>query len=438
MISRNLDEIIAVSKGEAISCRTFLYEVESWAEQLPASSFAINQCTDRYLFMVAFFAAIYRGQCNLLLTGHQSEIVEEALEAYPDAYVVCDGEVSNYGARTLEVTRATRSSDASCVNPDIPNEQLAAIVFTSGSTGGSKPIPKTWATLKNGAAINAGYLLGDDTQACNLVATVPPWHMYGLEWSIMLALVSNTAIYSGKTFFPDDIRFALEDTAGRCILISTPLHLRAMLKAGLNFPEVETVLCATAPLDIDIARKVEQLFSAPIFEIYGCSEAGAMACRWPVRDKYWRFLSEFHVEQTHPNVRISASHVPDIVELADCLDFQSDGSFLLEGRDEDLVKVAGKRASLGELNSRLLSIDGIEDGVIYDPKDFGLDSGRLSALVVSQSRNISEIRRDLSRSVDPAFLPRPIRMVERLPRSETGKLRREELLRLIRTKVEQP
>jgi acyl-coenzyme A synthetase/AMP-(fatty) acid ligase len=437
MVSRGLDEIIALSEGEEVNCRRFLAEVNFWADQLPAGAHVINLCADRYLFMVAFFAALRRGQCNLLLTGHQPEIVSESLQTYPDACVVCDRDIPDIDGPTLQIARGTKLSNAVCPNPDIPDDQLAAIVFTSGSTGGSKPIPKTWGTLKRGALINSANLLGDDMSPCNLIATVPPWHMYGLEWSIMLCVVSNAIAYSGETFFPDDIRFALDQTSGRRILISTPLHLRAIAKAGLDFPDVETILCATAPLDIEFARVVERHFSTQIFEIYGCSEAGAMASRFPTRDQYWRFQPEFRVEQRQPKVRISAPHLAGIIELADSLSFQSDGSFLLEGRDEDMVKVAGKRTSLGELNSRLLSLDGIEDGIIYDPGVFGFASGRLSALVVSHSRNVRDIRQDLARSVDPVFLPRPIKLVDKLPRSETGKLRREELLRIIKMNVGQ-
>ncbi len=436
MISRGLDESVAISGDEAISCGTFLSDIEVWADRLPESAHVINLCVDRYLFMVAFFAAIRRGQCNLLLTGHQSEIVREALQSYPDAYVLSDHDFSDSEVQAIKITRDPEPSDVAGDNPEIPDTQLAAVVFTSGSTGTSKPIPKTWGTLRSGALMNAGYLLADGKARCNLIATVPPWHMYGLEWSIMLCLVSNTTTYSGGTFFPDDIRLALERTSGKRILISTPLHLRAMLNSGVDFPAVETVLCATAPLDVDFAQDVERNFSASVFEIYGCSEAGSMACRWPTRDEYWRFLSEFHVERGNAKVQISADHVPDVIELADTLSFRADGSFLLEGRNEDMVKVAGKRASLGELNSRLLAIEGIEDGVIYDPKAFGVDSVRLSALVVSPSRNISDIRQDLARSVDPVFLPRPIKMVDRLPRSETGKLRRRELSRMIKMAAE--
>ncbi len=436
LISRDLDGVIAISEGEAIGCGTFLRDVEAWANKFPESSHAINLCVDRYLFMVAFSAVIRRGQCNLLLAGHQPEMIAEALKSYPDAYVICDREISGCEGQIIKIERKSRPSGAIHIVPDIPEDQLAAVVFTSGSTGTSKPIPKTWGALRTGALVNCAYLLGDDIEACNFIATVPPWHMYGLEWSVMLCLVSNTMTYSGETFFPEDIRLALGRTSGKRILISTPLHLRAMLNSGVDFPTIDTVLCATAPLDIDFARDVEQQFSAPVFEIYGCSEAGALAYRWPTRDAHWKFMREFHVVRRDPKVQISACHVAGIIELADTLIFQPDGSFLLRGRNEDLVKVAGKRASLGELNSRLLSIDGIDDGVIYDPEAFGFESGRLSALVVSKSRDVNEIRQELAQSIDPVFVPRPIKMVPRLPRSETGKLRRDELLSLIKMTVE--
>jgi acyl-coenzyme A synthetase/AMP-(fatty) acid ligase len=436
LISRDLDEVIAISEGEEIDCRTFLDDINFWTGKLPESSHVINLCTDRYLFTVAFSAVIRRGQCNLLLAGHQPEFIAEALESYPDASVVCDRDIVGWRNQTIRITRDSRPTEATHIVPEIPEDQIAAIVFTSGSTGTSKAIPKTWGTLRNGALINCGYLLADEIEAHNLIATVPPWHMYGLEWSILLSFVSNTVTYSGETFFPDDIRLALERTPGKRILISTPLHLRAMLNSGIDFPEVETVLCATAPLDADFARDVEGLFAASIFEIYGCSEAGAIAYRRPVQNEHWKFFDEFRVEQKNPGVQISARHIAGIVELADKLSFQVDGSFLLGGRNEDLVKVAGKRASLGDLNSRLLSIEGIEDGVIYDPESFGFESDRLSALVVSESRDVNEIRQDLARSIDPVFVPRPIKMVERLPRSETGKLRRNELLSLIKMTLE--
>jgi acyl-coenzyme A synthetase/AMP-(fatty) acid ligase len=53
---------------------------------------------------------------------------------------------------------------------------------------------------------------------------------------------------------------------------------------------------------------------------------------------------------------------------------------------------------------------------------------RVAALVVAPSLTPKQILEELAASVDPAFLPRPLVVVERLPRNEVGKLPRERLL----------
>lgn len=157
-----------------------------------------------------------------------------------------------------------------------------------------------------------------------------------------------------------------------------------------------------------------------------------MACRWPTREPQWRFFDEFRAESERGAVRVSAAHLPAPVQLADAIEFMPDGRFTLHGRAEDIVKIGGRRASLAELNNRLLALGGVEDGIVFHPPSFGLaDTGRLAALVVSKSRSAGQIRRELAAVVDRVLLPRPIRLVDALPRSETGKLRLRELLELI-------
>ena len=81
VIERKIKELLGrpISDGEEIDCRTFLDDINFWTGKLPESSHVINLCTDRYLFTVAFSAVIQRGQCNLLLAGHQPEFIAEAL-----------------------------------------------------------------------------------------------------------------------------------------------------------------------------------------------------------------------------------------------------------------------------------------------------------------------------------------------------------------------
>ena len=92
-----------------------------------------------------------------------------------------------------------------------------------------------------------------------------------------------------------------------------------------------------------------------------------------------------------------------------------------------MVNIAGKRASLVELNRHLNALPGVEDGVIFIPDP---EAKRLAALVVAPGLKRSDILRGLSDNIDPAFLPRQLRLVPALPRQETGKLPRKAVLEL--------
>jgi acyl-coenzyme A synthetase/AMP-(fatty) acid ligase len=103
----------------------------------------------------------------------------------------------------------------------------------------------------------------------------------------------------------------------------------------------------------------------------------------------------------------------------------------LLGRREDLIKRAGKRASLAGLTQALMEIEGVEDGVFVAPENLDSEpTARLTAYVVAPTRSVAEIRAALSQKIEPAFLPRRIIKLERLPRNTTGKLPRQELLAL--------
>jgi acyl-coenzyme A synthetase/AMP-(fatty) acid ligase len=101
-----------------------------------------------------------------------------------------------------------------------------------------------------------------------------------------------------------------------------------------------------------------------------------------------------------------------------------DDEFLLHGRTADLVNVAGKRSSFGYLNAQLNAIPGVIDGAFFLREEMTGSTGvtRLGAVVVAPGLTVAALTEQLRQLIDPVFLPRPLLIVEQLPRNATGKL----------------
>ena len=117
-------------------------------------------------------------------------------------------------------------------------------------------------------------------------------------------------------------------------------------------------------------------------------------------------------------------HVEQVTPMCDVIEITGEDEFLLHGRTADLVNVAGKRSSFGYLNAQLNAIPGVLDGVFFLRERGGGVTGvaRLAAAVVAPGLSAATLIESLRQRIDPVFLPRPLLMVERLPRNATGKL----------------
>jgi acyl-coenzyme A synthetase/AMP-(fatty) acid ligase len=111
--------------------------------------------------------------------------------------------------------------------------------------------------------------------------------------------------------------------------------------------------------------------------------------------------------------------------LNDVIEMTGPGRFLLHGRTADLVNIAGKRTSLAYLNHHLASIAGVRDGAFVMPDEQSGGVTRLAAYVVAPGATAEAILAALRERVDAAFLPRPLILVDALPRNAVGKLTRD-------------
>ena len=402
--------VFAWHRGAPVAVEQYHAAAHALAARLPRRPYVVNLCQDRYAFVLAFAAALIARQTTLLPPSRAPQAVEDTC-AGRDAYRLTDDEVLQPGPA------APADSLFS-----FDQTQVAAIVFTSGSTGRPVPHAKTWGSLVAGARAFAS-LFGIRAPAC-VLSTIPPQHMFGLESTVMLPWQNGLAIHSGRPLLPADLGAAVAESVTPCWLMTSPLHLRACVAARQALPGLAGVVSSTMPLEREHACEAEALWQAPVHEIYGSSEAGVIAARRPAVDAAWQLCPGVELFERDGARWVWGGHILEPQRIADELEPCGERRFLLHGRSASLVKIAGKRTTLEALNAALARVEGVRDGVFYQREG----AARLGALVVAPGRSARAVRAALRRYIDPAFLPRPLRLVDTLPRSESGKLGRQALL----------
>jgi len=428
------DSIVAWRADGAVTLRQFLAEVNQLMARFPAGAHLLNMCSDRYRFSVGLAAAIVAGKVSLLPSTHTPEVVRQIKTFAPDVFCLTDSELRTVDLPQLRYPVMSLGQADAFAIPQIDSMQRIAVVFTSGSTGTPQPHPKTWGALVScvrAEALRLGLL---QDMRCTLVGTVPPQHMYGFESTVLMAWQSGNALSHGQPFYPADICHALAAVPTPRVLVSTPVHLRALLDAGLALPEIALVLSATAPLSVQLAQDVEARCHARLLEIYGSTETGQIASRRTTQTAQWQLFPGIRLIVQGDVVRACGAHVETLTALNDVIEPVTDEHFLLHGRIADLVNIAGKRHSLSSLNHVLSTIPGVLDGAFYMPDESNPDQvTRLAACVVAPELDASQLLAALREHIDPVFLPRPLLFVDALPRNSTGKLPHATLRALIQT-----
>jgi acyl-coenzyme A synthetase/AMP-(fatty) acid ligase len=426
--------IIAWRAGRPVTRAEFMRHASQVAARLPQACAAVNLCEDRYHFLVVFAAVVLAGQTNLLPPSRARQAVDEVMGAHPGCYAISDQQLESAPPQLWQLPRLDEMDGTveEYTIPTVPGAQVVAIGYTSGSTGSPKPNPKTWASFSASTALNAQLLrthCGD--AAASLVATVPPQHMYGMEMSVLLPLLAPIGVDAAKPLMPADIAAALAGLPAPRLLVTTPVHLRALVQSDVQLPALAGILCATAPLCPELAAAAQQRFGAEVAEVFGSTETCVIAHRRTAVDECWQHYAGVSLRPQPDGTLVDAPWFGSPVVLQDIVELLPPQHFRLRGRNADLLEIAGKRASLADLNRRLLAIAGVEDGVIFQREADSCGVQRLAALVVAPTLTEASILDALRCAMDPAFLPRPLRKVDKLPRNETGKLPRAALLQAL-------
>lgn len=389
-------------------------------------------CQDRYFFTVALLAAWELGAIAVLPPNLQ----RESLQADRTSGVGCVFHDGLPGARGFDVRNSlpSQAGDDSAISFRGHAHDRVLVAFqTSGTTGAAQPITKTAHQLFGEAK-----LIGETfaiSSSDRVLATVPPNHIYGLLFSVLMPLLSGGSFVRSSPLYPETIAELLR-SLGSNVLVSVPAHLCAfalLSPEGLTKPD--RVFCSGAPLPTETAIELESKFGFGVTEVFGSTETGGIG---------WRLSPANDVFQPFDGVTMSAdsagngllvspftdSSSPTPLVCADRVESLVGGGFRHLGRSDDIVKVAGTRVSLDDVVQRLRALEGVQDAAAIAVEAPTIRGVQVEAFVVAAGRDAGSIRTELKPFFDPVVLPR-IRVVQQLPHTPYGKMPRSALMALL-------
>jgi len=155
-------------------------------------------------------------------------------------------------------------------------EQVAAIIFTSGTTGVPKGVTVTHDGLLHFGRVSAqSRQLGPEDRS---YAYLPMTHIFGLGTVLMASLQAGASLVMRSQFDPADVLDALahhrvSQLQGPPTLFSRLLaHMDEHRIAHPEAPALRYVYTGAGPLDMPLKRQVEARFGMPLHHGYGLSE----------------------------------------------------------------------------------------------------------------------------------------------------------------------
>jgi long-chain acyl-CoA synthetase len=347
--------------------------------------------------------------------------------------------------------------------------QIADVIFTSGTTGDAKGVVLTHKAVST-AAKQINQFIGngsDDTE----IMPLPLSHSFGLGRLRCNMVMGATIILVPGFTNPALIYRALEEysatglasvPAGFSILLSVDAGRLAQYAEQLNYIEI-----GSSPMPIEHKKQLMELLPRTrICMHYGLTEASRST------------FIEFHTDKDHllsigkPSPRVEINIMDDkgatclanesgriVVKGEHCMagywknedltqkilangwlitgDFgykDSDGYVYLQSRETDMINVGGRKVSPVEIEELLNAHPLIADCAcvgIPDPR--GITGMAVKAFVIvsnASTEKLTPVRLAsfLRGKIEPYKMPVAYQWIEKIPKTESGKIKRKELL----------
>ncbi len=386
-------------------------------------------CFDDSLLFAQALLACALGGYQAILPGHQRLAGLQALQSQFDG-LLTDGELPGTALAVPQLRLPLLAADdkPEADGAALPPERLDLTLFSSGSTGEPKAIPKAWPQLEAELRVQMA-LWGERLAGTRVLASVSHQHIYGLLFRILLPLCLGRPFDRRSIDYPEQL--ALQ-TAPWC-LIASPAFL-SRLDPAIPAAGCRLIVSSGGPLQPGDAHQTRALLGQLPVEIFGSSETGGIG--WRQRHQAqtpWTPLPGVEVRVGPDQSLLLRSPFlaeDDWLACADRIALLGDG-FALLGRQDRVIKLEEKRISLDEVEARLQALAEVESAAVL-PLQQGQRQILGAVLVLSeagaarwdelgQGRFLLALRQQLRPWLEPVALPRSVRRVEQMPVNAQGK-----------------
>lgn len=385
---------------------------------------------DRPLMAAGLIAGLKTGTSFLLPHALSRAAFNQLLQAADFDLVIRDKTCSiPEHIRCITADKAENTIISGNFNAPMEPDRPWVYLYTGGSTGR----PELWSKTPRNLLMEAAYLVQrfDIGPKDRILATIAPYHIYGLLYSLLVPLLSSSAVVEQTPGFPDEIISALE-TSKASIMVSVPVHYRSLKNKSVAKQGLRLAFSSAGPLSPEDGDAFSSETGCGIYEIYGSTETGGIASRCRVKGETALlpfdcmdvkietgrlFIRSEFVSHELPTTPDGYFKVPDRVASA------GDGRFVVTGRTDSIIKVGGKRVDLEDVKAAILKISGVGDAVVLSRPAASARGNEILALVEGHMA-ADDIIKGLEKELEPYALPRWIKTVEKIPMVATGKVDR--------------
>ena len=408
-------------------------------------------------------------QARLYETFHQPALQCRSLRRVIVSGTIDDTDldVLPHAARWSAVTARERNAPPArrCIDID-----LAAIVYTSGSTGEPKGVMLTHRSMMAACTSVASYL--DIREDDVILNALPLAFDYGLYQMIMTVRSAARLILERSFAFPAEVlrRVAEESVTG---FPGVPTMFSTLLQHGLlerhELSSIRYVTSTGAALPVQHLHQLrDALPGARIYSMYGLTEckrctylppedidrkpssvgiaipntemwivdergqrvgsgvAGQLVIRGAtVMMGYWR-----KPEATAKKLKPGPVPGEQVLYTGDYCRMDKEGYLYFISRSDEIIKSRGEKVAPKEVESALLDISGVWEAAVVGVPDEMLGHAIKAFVVVDQKQTLSEkkIKLECQKRLESFMVPKYIVIVPALARTYTGKLNKRELI----------